>query len=149
MWDQILLQLELRTEGRHESGAFLLGRVVNDRREVLDALYYEDLDSDAYSTGVCVLRGDGFALLWQTCRESSLTVVGDVHTHPGAAVQSYQDRTNPMVARSGHVAIIVPLYARQPIDQREFGIYEYRGEHVWNDRGGESGKTFFYRGFWS
>lgn len=149
LWNRILRELERRTEGRHESGAFLLGRVVHGRREVADAIYYEELDPEAYSTGACVLRGDAFATLWRVCRERGLTVVADVHTHPGLAFQSHQDRTNPMVARLGHVAIIVPRYARGQVVHSELGIYEYRGEYEWNERSGKSGKAFFYIGYWS
>jgi hypothetical protein len=148
-WDQILAGLQLRTEGYHESGAFLLGRKVNGRREVVEALYYDKLDPDAYSTGVCVLRSDAFAQLWKICRERDLTVVGDVHTHPEAAFQSYQDRTNPMVARFGHIAIIVPRYAKPPHELSKMGIYEYAGEHAWHDRSGETARKFFYTGYWS
>lgn len=32
-----------------------------------------------------------------------MMVVADVHTHPGRAFQSESDRTNPMVARAGHI----------------------------------------------
>ena len=66
-----------------------------------------------------------------------------------AALQSEEDRTNPMVARSGHVAIIVPRYARPPVRHSDLGIYEYVGEHAWKNRGGRHAKHFLYTGFWS
>lgn len=148
-WRDVLNELQQRGEGRHESGVFLLGQENRGRLEVKDAIYYDELDPEAYSTGVCVLHGDAFAKLWALCRERGLTVVADAHTHPGYACQSPQDRTNPMVARTGHVAIIVPRYAQSPVVHSELGIYEYCGKHTWKDQNGKFGGSFFYTGFWS
>ena len=71
------------------------------------------------------------------------------HTHPGAAFQSHSDRTNPMVAREGHIAIIVPDFARWPIPAGKLGVYEYVGDHAWHDQGGRAASRYFYRGFWA
>lgn len=149
LWKQILTQLGRRGEGRHESGAFLLGRGTGSSLEVKEAIYYDELDSNAYSTGVCVLFGDAFAKLWAICRERGLTVVADAHTHPGAARQSGSDRANPMVARAGHIAIIVPRYAEAPVVISDLGIYEYQGEHRWKNRSGKNANRFLYTGYWS
>lgn len=149
LWNLLVGELERRGNHRHEAGAFLLGYDRKGRREVTDIIYYDDLDSKAYATGVCVLHGDAFAKLWEHCRETGLTVVADVHTHPGSATQSPSDRTNPMVARRGHVAVIVPHYAMAPVTTDRLGIYEYRGEHQWLDRSVHACGQFLYTGFWS
>lgn len=128
---------------------FLLGRERRGRYEVADAVFYDDLDPAAYSTGVCVLLGPAFAKLWALCREHKLTVVADVHTHPGTAFQSDSDRTNPMVARAGHVAVIVPNFAAHTPRPAELGVYEYLGNHDWIDRTHAKTHSFFYTGFWS
>ena len=62
----------------------MLGDKTNSRLRVRDVVYYDELDPNAYSTGVCVLHGEAFAKLWTICRRRQLTVVGDVHTHPGS-----------------------------------------------------------------
>lgn len=147
-WNRILGELDRRGRRRHEAGAFLLGIECDGRKRVLDAVYYDELESRAYDTGVCVLHGDAFAKLWGTCRERCLTVVADVHTHPGAAVQSASDRTNPMVARVGHVAVIVPDFAKRPVSRTQTGVYEYQGDHQWRDRGREDAPKHFYIGLW-
>jgi proteasome lid subunit RPN8/RPN11 len=146
LWRGIISELARRGEGRHEAGAFLLGVDGAGQKEVREAVYYDDLDPHAYDTGVCVLHGDAFARLWTLCRAKNLTVVADAHTHPGAAFQSHSDRTNPMIARGGHIAIIVPEFARWPIPAGELGVYEYVGDHVWHDRGGRAASRYFYRG---
>ncbi|PTE14518.1 hypothetical protein C5F44_09075 [Fuscovulum blasticum DSM 2131] len=114
-----------------------------------DVVFYDDLEPQAYSTGVCVLHAPAFAKLWSLCRERKLTVVADVHTHGGRAIQSKADRTNPMVARAGHVGLILPDFAIAPIRWDQVGIYEYRGDHQWHDRSPRVRRGFFYTGLWS
>ena len=148
-WKRLVAELDHRGERTHEAGAFLLGFERRGRLEVADVVFYDDLDPDAYATGVCVLHGDAFAKLWALCRARKLSVVADVHTHPGAGFQSLSDRTNPMVARQGHIAIILPDFARWPIVPERMGIYEYRGDHQWTDRSPGRFPRFFYTGLWS
>jgi len=109
----------------------------------------DTLDEHAYDSGVCILEAPAFAKLWGICRERQLTVVGDVHSHGSLALQSEADRTNPMVARAGHVALIAPDFARPPVKLRHLGVYEYRGNHEWNDHTGRLLTRFFYVGWWS
>jgi proteasome lid subunit RPN8/RPN11 len=149
LWQSIMAELERRGERRHEAGAFLLGWTRGVRREVSGAVFYDELDPAAYATGVCVLHAPAFGKLWAMCREQKLTVVADVHTHPGSTFQSESDRTNPMVARSGHIAIIVPDFAAPPVPERELGIYEYGGGHSWSDRSPRVRSGFLYKGIWS
>ncbi len=153
LWNAVVNELDRRGARVHEAGVFLLGRARGERREVADVVFYDDLDPEAYSTGVCVLHGPAFAKLWSLCRERKLTVVADVHTdvhtHGRRALQSEADRTNPMVARAGHVGIILPNFAVAPIPWDQVGIYEYRGDHQWYDRSPRLSPGFFYAGLWS
>lgn len=149
LWNATLNELHSRGGRRHEAGAFLLGVGKKGRLEVKDAIYYDELDPKAYDTGVCVLHGDSFAKLWAECRKKTLTVVADIHTHPGRASQSHDDRTNPMIARAGHVAIIVPNFADPPVRAENLGVYQYQGHHEWTNRSGLQSKSFLYIGFWS
>lgn len=148
LWRWTLSELDRRGRRRHEAGAFLLGREIDGCGEISEVVFYDDLDPEAYRTGVCILHGDSFAKLWACCRERRLKVIADVHTHGGVAQQSEADRTNPMVARAGHIAIIVPKFAIAPTWYRSLGIYEYRGDHTWTDHSQKWGR-FFYYGIWS
>jgi hypothetical protein len=147
LWRWLLAELDRRGQRQHEAGAFLLGRNINERAEISQVIFYDDLDPGVYRTGVCILHGESFAKLWARCRESGLKVVADVHTHGGVAHQSEADRTNPMIARAGHVAIIVPDFSAAPISHQRLGIYQYCGGHAWDDHSG-SRTGFFYCGFW-
>lgn len=149
LWRHVLMELHRRSERRHESGAFLLGHERQGRREASAVVFYEELDLRAYESGVCVLKADAFSKLWALCRANQLTVVADLHTHPGSAFQSNADRTNPMVAQPGHIAVIVPDFAAPPVSYERLGIYEYRGGHEWSDCGSSRVYRYVYTGFWS
>jgi proteasome lid subunit RPN8/RPN11 len=149
LWRELLAELCKRGEGCHEAGAFLLGPEGSGRREVTGVVYYDDLEPEAYSSGVCILHAPAFSKLWAMCREHGLTVVADVHTHPAGAGQSRADRMNPMVAQAGHIAIIVPNFAAAPVATAMLGIYEYRGQHTWFDRSPRARRGFLYTGIWS
>lgn len=149
LWQDLVSELERRTGHEHESGAFLLGVARGERREVRDVIFYDDLDPHAYSSGVCVLRGDAFAKLWAECRSRKLTVAADAHTHPEAAFQSPSDKAHPMVAQAGHIAIIIPNFGKWPILSRDLRVYEYRGQHEWIDRSPLKAPGYLYTGLWS
>jgi hypothetical protein len=136
LWTELTAELHRRTEGRHESGAFLLGRKQEDGRRALSLVYYDELDPHAYDTGICVLHADAFSLLWDKCGELGLAVVADAHVHGRGAGQSRSDRENPMIACAGHLAIILPLMSRPPVRRWAVGIYEYLGDHKWRSYGG-------------
>lgn len=136
LWNELIGELHRRTEDCHESGAFLLGRRTEAGREPTAIVYYDDLDPKAYCTGVCVLHADAFGRLWDRCATLGLAVVADAHSHGLSARQSRADRENPMIARAGHLALILPLMARPPIRRWSVGVYEYLGDHQWRAHGG-------------
>lgn len=142
IWAKLLRELHQRTEERHESGAFLLGPAAVSGRRVSDTVFYDELDPDAYRTGIVELQGASFGALWERCRSSGLSVVADIHVHPRAAFQSWADRNNPMIATAGHLALIVPDFARPPVVPEKLGFYEYHGGHHWRSLGGSKISRF-------
>lgn len=138
-WDFLCQELERRTQGEHESGAFLLGTEdTTGCRAALEVVFYDDLDPAAYETGVCVLHARSFGQLWEKCRSTGLQIVADIHVHPYGAGQSRSDRTNPMIAQRGHLALILPDFARAPISLSSVGFYQYLGSHQWRDLSGRN-----------
>ena len=148
LWSEGLRELNRRGKGNRESGAFLLGVRSGNQRRITCFVYYDDLDPRSLDSGIVVFDGAGYGPLWQLCRETGLTVVADVHTHPRAPIQSGTDRVNPMVATKGHIALIVPNLAEQVVGPRELGIYEYEGAHRWHTYNGSAANKFFYIGIW-
>lgn len=146
LWQELLDELAARGGGVRESGAFLLADAAGDRRRVVRAVYLDDLDPNSLQGGIS-FRGTAYGALWRICRRERLTVVADVHTHPGSGVaQSTIDRRNPMIATAGHVAVIVPDYAERPVGGREVGVHVYRGEHQWTSAFGRDAARLLYVG---
>jgi len=131
LWLDLTCELHRRTEGRHESGAFLLGHKSQDGRRVSALVYYDELDAEAYSSGVCILPCRCVWPTWQRLRDLGLVVVADAHVHGLDAGQSRADRESPMVARAGHLAIILPLWRGHQSSVAAVGLYEYLGDHQW------------------
>lgn len=148
LWRRLLDDLRERGGGFRESGAFLLGRVDSGgRRRIVDYVLYDDLDPHALDSGIVRLDGRHFGKLWNLCEELRMTVVADVHTHPGGSGQSASDQAHPIIARSGHLALIVPGFAREPVRHETLGIYRYQGHGQWETIPPPLRRRFFYIGF--
>jgi len=102
-----------------------------DSIQVARIIYYDDLEAECLTGGIS-MSARAYDVLWALCAEEQLTVIADVHTHPGSSVrQSPIDQRNPMMAIPGHLAFIVPHLATHQIAPSEVGAYEYQGEHTW------------------
>ena len=129
-WVGLIEELCRRGAGRRESGAFLLARAACPR-QVCHIEYFDNLDPSCLQ-GNIHFDGRAFSKLWDLCEARDLVVVADVHTHPGKSVrQSSIDRENPMIARAGHVALVVPRFATRTVRAREVGVHEYCGDDEW------------------
>ena len=132
VWQKMLEELRRRSlGGSRESGVFLLVSTEGDARRVVRVAYFDDLDPECL-VGNIHIRASGFSKLWELCDAERLRVIADLHTHPGPSVaQSPTDRANPMIAREGHLALIVPHYGTRPVQAREVGVHEYLGDRGW------------------
>ena len=148
VWRRLVRELAARGRGERESGAFLLARTGRAPRRVAATVYFDDLDPAALN-GAISIRGAAFARLWDICAERGMRVVGDVHTHPGSGVaQSDIDAANPMVARRGHVAIILPYFARGAPVPADAGVHVYQGDRSWTSAFGEDAVVLERRTWW-
>ena len=139
----------LRERGKHrsrESGAFLLGCRRGGRARIVDFVLYDDLDPHCLDSGIVRFDGRHFGKVWALCKDRGLTVVADVHVHPGGAGQSESDRAHPMISRAGHIALILPHFAAMPLPRREIGIYRYRGDKRWTAVPAATRRSFFHIG---
>lgn len=143
IWSKGVRELNKRTRSRsRESGAFLLGRIEDGTKEILEFIFYDDLDPDSLSEGYVHFSGLCFPKLWDICRERGYGVVADVHVHPGGFSQSASDRENPVIPRRGHTAFIIPYFAERDANPGAIGIYEYRGDGKWTDKTGMGARYF-------
>lgn len=131
LWNSLVAELRRRGAGERESGGFMLATA--GERHVRSFICYDDLDDNALDSGIITFHACGFVKLWDYCQKHGLCVVADVHTHPSDWTgQSESDRTHPMVAVKGHLAIILPNFAApnaQPLNGAS--VYEYKGNHRW------------------
>ena len=132
LWGELLSGLRLRGRGLRESGAFLLGPGDGPRR-ITSIVFYDEIDPAAFDTGIIEIDGGCIADLWRICRERREIVLADVHTHPGGAGQSDSDRMHPMIAEPGHLAMILPRFAAEPVRREEIGLYRYLGRFNWSE----------------
>ena len=141
LWFNLTRGLYRRGENERESGAFLLAP--DNGVKIVRYIYYDDLDPHALDTGIVRFGADGYVKLWKICQEDKLHVVADVHTHPGKWTgQSESDAMSPMIPQKGHMALIVPCFARNSrFGLRGAGIYEYLGNHRWRQWPAVSGKV--------
>jgi proteasome lid subunit RPN8/RPN11 len=138
-------ELARRGLGERESGAFLLARTDGVSRKVASIVYFDDLDPQALN-GAVSIRGEAFGRLWEICEQRSLRVIADVHTHPGDRVhQSHIDAANPMVARRGHVGIIVPHFAQRDTHPGRIGFHVYQGDRSWTSAFGDEAAALLRR----
>lgn len=142
MWRHVLRELRRRGAGRRESGAFLLRAHRAGHRRIARFICYDDLDPTSCQSGAIAFHANGYAALWEYCRENAVEVIADVHTHPGPNVdQSGIDQRHPMVPVVGHTAMIVPHFAATAWWSLEkVGVYEYLGNFTWRAHGPAKGQ---------
>jgi hypothetical protein len=135
IWEAGVAELARRTQGgRQESGAYLLGEdIPGGGQRIREFVYYDDIDPHALETGIVTIRQTALPRLWAHCRERGYGVVADVHVHPGGAGQSESDMANPVMPRAGHVAMILPNFARGRPRPGGIGIYEFLGADRWTN----------------
>jgi hypothetical protein len=143
VWAEGVAELAQRTvNGRRESGAFLLGRDEHGHKRILEFVYYDDIDPHSLDTGIVHFHGNTLPKLWAHCRSRGYGVVADVHVHSGGYGQSDSDQQDPVMPRAGHLAFILPHFARRKTQPDAIGMYEYLGNGGWQDHTGEGSRFF-------
>lgn len=137
LWHRLIGDLARVGEGRRESGAFLLG-TTHPRRIVTEYLLYSDVAPELQHIDYVVLQGKHMARVWDVCEQNGLAVAADIHTHPGAPIQSISDRQNPIVSLRGHVALIVPDFAIGDVSLSSIGFHEFLGAGRWSSYFGKN-----------
>lgn len=148
VWCAGVKELHRRTDGeQRESGAWLLGDKLNGTRIIRKFVYYDDIDPEALDTGIVVINGVKLGALWALCRELDLEPVADVHVHPYGYQQSRSDQDNPMMTGAGHLALILPNFARGAPRPGSIGMFEHLGARKWRNHSA-AGANFFHVGWW-
>ena len=147
VWHRLLRDLRRRGHRKsRESGAFLLGYRQDGKARIVDFVLYDDLDPHCLDTGIVHFDGRYFGDLWAICQSRGLSVVADIHVHPGDSAQSESDRAHPMISKAGHLALILPRFASRPVRRVSTGIYRYMGSKRWMTISPQHRRAFFHIG---
>lgn len=140
-WLGLMHALRRTSEGKRESGAFLLGRQGSNR--IIRYVMYDSLDPHVADSGIIMFRGGCISPLWEMCRHEGLRVIADVHTHPGDWTgQSPSDQAHPMISQPKHLALIVPRFAARYLQGlNNVGIHEYLGNRCWKTWASDSDRV--------
>ena len=132
LYDSLVADLARSGAGVAESGAFLLGPVDGDERQVASYLLYEAVAAQTRRRHAYVaFTAEEMSRAWDYCYRNKVQVVADVHTHPGSPMQSPSDRAHPIVSLPGHVALIVPYFALRNPQPAELGVHQFLGGGRW------------------
>ena len=143
-WSTGVEELRCRTNGaRRESGAFLLGSADSQGKKYIhEFVFYDDIDPRALERGIVHFHGHNFSTLWAICRNRGYGVVADIHVHPGGYGQSDSDRNDPVMPRDGHIAFILPNFARDTNLPGSIGMFKYRGGTRWENHSAKGSRFF-------
>lgn len=131
VWPALMADLHRRGGERRESGAFLLRQTSEVDGAVDTWLPYDELAPESLNYAYVRLESSAFSRLWAICAERKLEVIADVHTHPKGPRQSLIDRANPMISLAGHIALVVPRFARGNVMPRSVSFNIYLGGGKW------------------
>jgi proteasome lid subunit RPN8/RPN11 len=135
LWGGMMEDLQKRSGGEREAGAFLCSSLHSHR--VCRWISYDELDPASLHFEYVRLEPAAFGCLAEVCNAGSLLVVGDIHCHPEGAVQSESDRRYPMICIAGHVALIVPRFARGVVTPSDVSFNLYCGNQRWRSYFGQ------------
>lgn len=63
--------------------------------------------------------------------ENNLSIIAQIHSHPNEAYHSETDNAYPIVATKGGISIVVPRFAIDPIDIKNWAVYRLSSENYW------------------
>lgn len=118
------IQACIRTDliRRHEGVCYLLGRIDGSTTRV-DAAVRPDAVTTPGSFHVDSLA---MAAVMRLAARRHLQVVGQLHTHPGAAYHSEGDERGARIRYKGYVSIVLPDYGRHLPELRGTAIFVYQ-----------------------
>jgi len=63
--------------------------------------------------------------------KNNLCIIAQIHSHPNEAYHSETDNAYPIVATKGGISIVVPRFAKDPIDIKNWAVYRLSSENCW------------------
>jgi proteasome lid subunit RPN8/RPN11 len=115
---------------RHEAALCWAGTVAEGRALVTTTLLFT---TAAHRAGVHVSSAQT-GLLYAHCHARGLTLLAQVHSHPGDAFHSVVDERSPHSAERGFLSMVVPNFGRCAFDAFDaWAIYEQEQYETWRE----------------
>jgi proteasome lid subunit RPN8/RPN11 len=127
------IQAHLRRVGRdgYEGLGLLVGRQDGERFEVTQAVIPAQRHRRT-SDGVCVIvEGPELHRLNVWLYRKKLTLVAQIHSHPGRAYHSDTDDAYAVATTVGCLSLVVPDFARRPFELRDVASYRLDAKARW------------------
>jgi hypothetical protein len=122
----------LQHRGRElfEGTALWIGRPMGRSVEILRLFVPEQIAvSDEYGASVDLTPRAHYTLTDDLLGDEQLYV--RIHAHPREAYHSPRDDANPILTHDGALSIVVPYFARDPIQIERCAVYIYERPYGW------------------
>jgi hypothetical protein len=131
IFEATLSELAARSASWRESAGIWVGAISGDDATVTDLYLHHELCDDRGSALSLELTEEAKFALYRTLAASGLKLIALIHTHPEDWVGlSPIDERNQICSRIGFYSLVVPWYARLPVQLSSVGFH-VRGDSGW------------------
>ncbi|MDP9470645.1 MAG: hypothetical protein M3Q71_08250 [Chloroflexota bacterium] len=126
-------QTHLRRVGEHASEGFALwaGTLEGTAFHVRETVIPAQRELRTGGGVAVVVDGDELHRLNLWLYEHRMTLIAQLHSHPGAAYHSPTDDALPIATAVGSLSLVVPDFARAPFALDRCAVYRLAGDGAW------------------
>jgi hypothetical protein len=122
--------LQHRGRELYEGTALWIGRSMGQSVEILRLFIPEQTaTSDEYGASVDLTPRAHYTLTDNLVSDEQFYV--RIHAHPRKAYHSSRDDANPILTHDGALSVVVPYFARDPIQLDRCAVYIYERPYGW------------------
>jgi proteasome lid subunit RPN8/RPN11 len=137
------IQQHLREAGstQREGVAFWAGRLAADVFEVHAALVPAQIQTRSEEGVGVMITGDELFRMNVWLHKNGMTLVAQLHSHPGEAYHSDTDNDYSIVTQAGSISIVVPDFAHGPFSLDSAAVYRLDARGAWSELDAAAAKT--------
>ena len=137
------IQQHLREAGSThcEGVAFWAGRIAAEVFEVHAALVPAQIQTRSADGVAVMITGDELFRMNVWLHKNRMTVVAQLHSHPGEAYHSDTDNDYSIVTQAGGLSIVVPDFAHGPFSLDTAAVYRLDAQGAWSELDATAAKT--------
>lgn len=124
---QSLTQLRECGRGREECVVIWVGKPGGEVQRVVHPRHVAD-------RGGYRIDGAWLNRFWDELADNGERILAQVHTHPRDAFHSKRDDAYPILLTPGLYSLVIPNFAREPVDQRAWFLVQLGADGMWERR---------------